>query len=109
MSNTQQEGKAKTPLSDLRESALRHYEEASAAIHHWSSFVENAIKAYNPEALSPLSEDELKAKFAHYIGGENYTYEELNTREQDTLEWALKELSATTISGANSIENTPPK
>jgi hypothetical protein len=33
-----------TPLEDLRKQALEHYKEASSAIHHWSSFVENAIK-----------------------------------------------------------------
>lgn len=45
----------KTPLEDLRASALAHYEEASAAIHHWSSFVSDAIKAYNPES-APVPE-----------------------------------------------------
>jgi hypothetical protein len=43
-----EEQTCKTPIEELRASALKHYEEASSAIHHWSSFVENAIKAYNP-------------------------------------------------------------
>lgn len=42
---------------------------------------------------SPLTVDELKQKFAHYIGGENYTYDQLDTREQDTLEWVLKNIN----------------
>lgn len=41
---------AKTPIEDLRASALKHYEEASSAIHHWSSFVDRAIKVYDPAA-----------------------------------------------------------
>lgn len=40
---------AKTPLSDLRKDALEHYEEASNAIHHWSSFVVHAIQNYVPD------------------------------------------------------------
>ena len=56
----------KTPLEDLRNSALEHYREASTAIHHWSGFVEAAIKAYNPEPSTPpvqeLSEEWLTEK-----------------------------------------------
>ena len=37
------------PIEDQRKQALAHYDEASSAIYHWSSFVENAIKAYDPE------------------------------------------------------------
>jgi hypothetical protein len=39
---------ALNPIEDQRAAALKHYQEASAAIHHWSGFVEAAIKAYNP-------------------------------------------------------------
>lgn len=35
-----------TPLSELEKSALEHYEEASSAIHQWSSDVPRAIKFY---------------------------------------------------------------
>lgn len=35
-----------TPLEDLRNSALEHYEEASTKIHHWSSSVPQAINFY---------------------------------------------------------------
>ena len=35
-----------TPLSELEKSTLEHYEEASSAIHHWSSDVPRAIKFY---------------------------------------------------------------
>jgi hypothetical protein len=38
----------KASFEDLREAALKHYDEASSAIHHWSSFVVSAIKAYQP-------------------------------------------------------------
>jgi hypothetical protein len=37
----------KASFEDLREAALKHYDEASSAIHHWSSFVVSAIKAYH--------------------------------------------------------------
>lgn len=43
----------KNPIENQRAQALKHYEEASSAICHWSGFVENAIKAYNPEQPSP--------------------------------------------------------
>ncbi len=32
-----------TPIADLRNSDLNHYEEASSSIHHWSSGVPKAI------------------------------------------------------------------
>ena len=48
---------AKTPLEDLRRSALEHYREASSKLCHWSSFVESAINAYNPEASHQPKED----------------------------------------------------
>mgnify|MGYP007029090701 CR=1 FL=1 len=35
-----------TPLIDLEQSALEHYEKASSAIHHWSSDIPKAIKFY---------------------------------------------------------------
>lgn len=36
----------KTPLFDLERRALDHYDEASSAIHYWSSDIPNAIKFY---------------------------------------------------------------
>jgi len=39
------------PIEDQRREALDHYREASKQAHYWSSFVEAAIKAYNPESL----------------------------------------------------------
>lgn len=47
----------KTPLEDLRKSALKHYEEVSSAACHWNSFVVSAIKAYSPEALAEAADD----------------------------------------------------
>lgn len=74
--NTEQP--CKTPLEDLRNEALRHYEEASSAIHHWSSFVENAIKTYNPESGQQTTSDvkqaakEMACKFmAWYVDDPN--------------------------------------
>ena len=50
-----------TPLEDLRESDLKHYNEASTAIHHWSSGVPTAINFYyNYKRLSLLG----KLKYA---------------------------------------------
>ncbi|HQQ81958.1 MAG TPA: MazG-like family protein [Cyclobacteriaceae bacterium] len=36
------------PIEDQRIDALRHYNEASAAINHWKSFVGDSIKSYRP-------------------------------------------------------------
>ena len=44
-----EETACKTPLKDIRARALRDYEKGAAAIQSWSSFIENAIKNYNPE------------------------------------------------------------
>jgi len=35
-----------TPLEDLRERDLKHYDDASTSIHHWSSGVPRAINFY---------------------------------------------------------------
>lgn len=40
----------KTPFDDLKKQALEHYEELATKAHHWNSFVQKAIEAYNPEA-----------------------------------------------------------
>lgn len=45
-------GTNETPLEDQRQQALKHYEEASNAIMHWSSFVRDAIMAYDPKQNS---------------------------------------------------------
>lgn len=37
------------PWEDQRKAALEHYREVSTRCSHWSSFVENAIKSYQPE------------------------------------------------------------
>lgn len=47
-----------TPIEDLRLQALIHYDEASSAIHHYSSFVKNAILAYNPKSVEPASTEQ---------------------------------------------------
>lgn len=44
-----EEGTCKTPLNELREDAHKHYDEASKAIHHWSSEIPRAIDFYYNE------------------------------------------------------------
>jgi hypothetical protein len=48
------------PIESQREEALKHYQEVSSKAHHWSGFVEAAIKAYNPTASPVSSEGEGK-------------------------------------------------
>jgi len=38
-----------TPKEDLMNDALKHYEEASTAIHHWKSGIPQAIRHYYKE------------------------------------------------------------
>lgn len=38
-----------TPKEDLMNAALKHYDEASAAIHHWNSDIPKAIRQYYSE------------------------------------------------------------
>ena len=42
----EEERTCKTPLSDLREEALKHYEEAASSIHCYRSDVPRAIEFY---------------------------------------------------------------
>ncbi len=55
----------KATVEEQRKQALKHYDEISTKSHHWSSFVVNAIKAYNPEkpsgSLHPVIENPKKA------------------------------------------------
>lgn len=37
------------PFEDQRRGALEHYLEVSSKAHHWSSFVERAIREYTPD------------------------------------------------------------
>ena len=43
---TAKDKSCKTPNEDLMNEALRHYEEAANAIHHFNSDIPKAIKAY---------------------------------------------------------------
>lgn len=58
------------PWEDQRAEALRHYEEVSTAAHHWSSFVENAIKAYQQPSSSPPAGVEQRAKGGIWVKAE---------------------------------------
>lgn len=54
--NNKEEQACINPIEEQRKQALKHYEEASAAICHWSSFVENAIKSYSPTPIPDVEE-----------------------------------------------------
>lgn len=43
---TKEDKVVKTPKHDLMVAALKHYEEASAAVHHWNSDIPKAITKY---------------------------------------------------------------
>jgi len=46
-----------TPREDLMKRALKHYAEASEAIHHWSSDIPMAIKQYYSHDINKLVEE----------------------------------------------------
>lgn len=62
------------PIEDKRREALRHYEEAARIANHWSSFVRDAILAYNPipeqakPTEQPKSAEEILLKIAKKSG-----------------------------------------
>lgn len=41
-----------TPLEELRDEALKHYREASSAIHHWRSDIPTAIEKYYQDKIN---------------------------------------------------------
>lgn len=55
----------RTPLKDLRDDALKHYEEASECIQHWSSAIPKAIKFYYRLAMN--REEKKKAMKLVYL------------------------------------------
>jgi hypothetical protein len=54
--NIQNTDTYQNPIEAQREAALRHYDEVSSLACHWSSFVEAAIKAYNPSPNTDSAE-----------------------------------------------------
>ena len=62
--NTTDNKTAANPIEDQRVEALRHYQEISLAAHHWSSFVEDAIKSYNPEKKGSFYLNDESGKWA---------------------------------------------
>lgn len=42
---------AQPDIEQIRQEALKQYDQASAAIHNWSSFIEKAIKNYHPDKI----------------------------------------------------------
>lgn len=79
MSNTRQEGDY-IPYGPEWEAELMKHNKKSL------------IDLYRRQLTSQPTVEELKQKFAHYIGGDRYTYDQLDTSERDTLEWVLKNL-----------------
>lgn len=63
---TQEEESKITPLEEQRREALEHYNKASVAVHHWSSFVEAAIKAYNPTPTADAERGAEEILFKHW-------------------------------------------
>jgi len=61
-----QEKTFKNPIEEQRKAALEHYEQASRAANHWSSFVESAIKAYSPESCPPPVSGEVVSQLFLY-------------------------------------------
>lgn len=78
----------KTPLEDLRQQALEHYNEAATAIVHYNSFVRDAIMAYNPEqnlnihgVMQGLPDPEIY----RWLKSKNYQYSYDETQEYRML------------------------
>lgn len=73
----QEENAKQTPKKDLMESALKHYEEAATAIHHWNSSIPDAIREYFSEkpqfrpTLPSLSDEEIEDYYRDEIGIDN--------------------------------------
>lgn len=80
------ESTKQTPIEDQRKDALAHYEELSSKACHFSSFVKDAILAYNPvteDKKAPvLAEEILKSKFI--VDGKTY-YEWPNIRNRNDI------------------------
>lgn len=56
MDNADREGQAQTPIDDLVDDALEHYNEASQAIHHWNSLIPKALEFYRDRHPTPPTE-----------------------------------------------------
>lgn len=65
---------AQTPLEDLRKQALEHYEEAAKAIVHYSSFVRDAIMAYNPNKTKLKNGINTRCNECEWLGNESELY-----------------------------------
>ncbi len=69
MENKELNETAINPLEDQRKSALEHYKDISSRCHHWSGFVERAIKEWQPISQQPVeavSENNEAVEFADW-------------------------------------------
>lgn len=90
------------PIEDQRAEALKHYEEASNAIHHWSSFVQDAIKAYNPaqphEGTEELYSESQLIEFGNYLLSKGRKERHKNHVTNEPLKDRLSEVSDADLS-----------
>ena len=89
-----------TPKEELMQSALDHYEQASSAIHHYSSDIPKAIKAYySPDSQTKELRDEnerLKGELPEAAYSYEDAYKKLKkqiTQLQSDLDTARKNYS----------------
>ena len=54
-----------TPKKDLMDKALKHYEEASFAVHHYNSDIPKAIEAYY-KGQEPKQEEKIRKAYNRY-------------------------------------------
>ena len=91
----EEEQNCETPLEELMESDLKHYEEASSAVHTWHSGIPDAIRFYYKDRIALQKEvEELKKKAVqlyqdgYYDKGWGYTEDEMDEKA-DKIKQAL--------------------
>lgn len=97
-----------TPLEELMESDLKHYEEASSAVHEWHSGIPQAIRFYHQDRIAlqqQIKELEEQNRLMRELGSAKY-FEEKSIK-QDTQIKELKELVEELITHHEAIDTTP--
>ena len=94
----------KTPIEDLRKVALKHYQDMSNYCCDYSSFVVEAIKAYNPELASQsepntVTEEEIDQAADEWFESTN-TLSDILPRKVFKVgaKWALQQTQAVGVS-----------